>query len=794
MNAPSPARPRRRALRVFFIGLAALCLLGLVLAAVAGLWLRASLPTLQGELPLAGLGAPVSVLRDARGVPVVIAADRADLSRALGFLHAQERYFQMDLLRRRAAGELSALLGARTLDVDRAARLHGLREQAKAVVAALPPHQRSALEAYVAGINQGLEALAARPWEYLLLQATPAAWQPEDTVLCMYAMWFDLQDESGDYERSLQALYETAGEEGLDFVAGLGMPDDAALDGSQLPLAAVPAAAPAAAATQLAHATRPAAVTPGLEPAFQAGSNSFAVAGRHTTHGAALLANDMHLALRVPNVWYQAELRWHDAAGQAHRAAGATLPGAPALVVGSNGRVAWGFTNSNVDTVDVRLALPGQIRELRRERIEVRGEAPVELVVRGTDWGPVVTAPDAPRQYALRWNVHSPEAANLGLMDLESAGSAEEALAIGQRAGMPNQNLLVADRDGHVGWTVTGAVPVRAGTDGRLPRNADAEAARWTGWLAPENKPVIRDPADGLLWTANNRIVGGEALRLLGDSGYDSAIRARSIREDLRAAAARGPVDEAALLGVQLGDRAPHLKRWQALLLQVLAQPALAGDPRVAALREEVSAWQDRAAPASAGYRLIRAFRAQVAERALARYIAAARSIEPEADFGRFRVEAAVWTLVSQRPAAQLPAEYADWDALLQSAVRAVLDQAGDTPEAVRAWTWGARNTLRMEHPFAGALPGWLASHLNMVAEPLPGDAEMARYQSPGGGASERMVVAPGHEVNGIFHMPGGQAGHPLSPYFRASHDDWVLGRPAPLLSGTPVWQLTLQP
>ena len=126
MNAPSPARPRRRALRVIFIGLASLCLLGLVLAAAAGLWLRASLPSLQGELPLAGLGAPVSVLRDARGVPVVIAADRADLSRALGFLHAQERYFQMDLLRRRAAGELSALLGARTLDVDRAARLHAL--------------------------------------------------------------------------------------------------------------------------------------------------------------------------------------------------------------------------------------------------------------------------------------------------------------------------------------------------------------------------------------------------------------------------------------------------------------------------------------------------------------------------------------------------------------------------------------------------------------------------------------------------------------------------------------------
>ncbi|MFM1885788.1 MAG: Acyl-homoserine lactone acylase QuiP precursor [Pseudomonadota bacterium] len=784
----SPAR--HRLLRLGWISVSLLAGISLALVA-AGWWsLRASRPQLTGESALPGLSAPVRIARDARGVPAVQAATRRDAARATGFLHAQERFFQMDLLRRRAAGELAALFGERAVALDRSTRPHGFRERAREVVARLPAARREVLAAYVEGVNAGLRALPVRPWEYLLLREPPQPWQPEDTVLCMYAMWLDLQDEDAGYERSLQALYETGGPAAVDFLAGLQIPDDAAIDGTQLLAAALPPALPTVATAAAQHSRD------GLEPPFHVGSNSFAVAGALTGHGAALLANDMHLALRVPNVWYQAELRWTDPQGRSRRVVGATLPGTPAMVVGSNGAVAWGFTNANVDTVDARPVAATEIRVLRTERIAVRGGEAIDLPVRVTDWGPVVTDPQDAVQYAVRWNAHHPDAANLEVMALEDVADVDAALDAAHRAGMPNQNLLAADATGRIGWTVTGFIPQRAGTDGRLPRDSDATAARWTGWLPPDEVPVVRDPADGLLWTANNRIVGGAALAKLGDSGYDSALRARSIRNDLRALAGRGPVDEAGLLGVQLADRAPHLRRWQALLLQVLQRPAFATDPRAAAMRREVEAWQGRATPDSAGYRLIRAFRAQVGERTVAPWLAAARERYAEVDFGRFRLEEPVWRLLQARPATlldpALPA--ADWDRLLDSAVVAALDAAGSRPQDVAAWTWGRRNTLRMEHPIAAALPGWLARHLNMPAEALPGDAEMARYQSPGGGASQRLVVAPGREEQGIFHMPGGQSGHPLSPYYGGSHAAWAEGRPAALLAGTTVWELMLQP
>ncbi|MFI5336981.1 MAG: penicillin acylase family protein, partial [Opitutales bacterium] len=536
------------------------------------------------------------------------------------------------------------------------------------------------------------------------------------------------------------------------------------------------------------------------------GSNSFAVDGAHTTTGAALLANDMHLGLSVPTIWYRAVLEWTDGTGP-HRVAGVTLPGMPAIVAGSNGRIAWGFTNSYIDTSDVILAetdtiAQNQYRTLqgfvdfeeRTESIAVKGGKPVTFTTRWSKWGPVIAGPEEGRYLVLNWNAHYPEATNLGLRALETATSVAEAVAVGHAAGMPNQNLLVADSAGHIAWTVTGLIPRRIGFDGRLPVSWAYGDRHWDGWLPAADIPVIADPADGLLWTANNRIVGGAALAKLGNGGYDDGARAGAIRDDLRALTAGGkkaaPAD---LLAIQLDDRARYMDRWQQLLVSVLSDEAVARKPARGGLRSLVRAWNGHAGTAAA-YRLIRAFRTHVHERVLAPFAEAGESHFEGFSFGRLHSETAVWRLITEKPIRLLNPASPSWDSLLLAAADDVLAEAGQAGGSLADFTWGARNTLRMQHPFSRFLPGFLAGFLNMPAVPLPGDSRMPRVQGPGFGASERMVVSPGHEAEGILEMPGGQSGHPLSPFYRAGHEAWVRGEPSPFLPGPGQHTLLLTP
>ncbi|HET7535455.1 MAG TPA: penicillin acylase family protein, partial [Candidatus Didemnitutus sp.] len=299
-----------------------------------GWWqMRGSLARLDGDQILPGLGGPVKVERDARGIPTLTGATRTDVARALGFIHAQDRFFQMDLLRRRAAGELSEIFGAAAVDFDQSARRHGFRRTAEKVVAALSAEQRAVLDAYVAGVNAGLSSLRKTPWEYLVLRAPPQSWRAEDSVLCVYAMWFDLQDSTGHYERCLAALRQAYGAGTFAFFAPLGDAHDAALDGSRFPVPELP---PLRLESPAENST---AALVEFDSALRPGSNNFAIAGNHTANGAAILENDMHLSLAVPHIWYRASLAWTDDAGP-HRVTGVTLPGLPVVVAGSNEHVA----------------------------------------------------------------------------------------------------------------------------------------------------------------------------------------------------------------------------------------------------------------------------------------------------------------------------------------------------------------------------------------------------------------------------------------------------------------------
>lgn len=779
-------------------------LLVLALVALGAVWWRihASLPPLDGVRQLTGLSGPVKIERDALGVPTLTGASRLDVARATGFVHAQDRFFQMDLTRRSGAGELAELFGAAAVPLDRANRRHGFRTLAGQVLARLPAAHRALLEAYTAGVNAGLAALPRAPWEYAVLRADPQPWRAEDSLLVVYAMWLDLQDTSGHAELSLLALRETFGSEGVNFFAPRGTSWDSALDGSTFAPAPLPGfrlrprdAGSDAPATLAVDAVKP-------------GSNSFAVAGAHTDAGVALLANDMHLDHRVPHSWYRAVLAWTGEDGVLHRLVGVTLPGVPLLVVGSNGHIAWGFTNAYVDTADVVLVEADSTAQAyyrtadgyqeiaeRQETIRVKGAEPVTFVVRSTAWGPLFGANTGNPLLALRWTAHDPDALNLEVFGFETAATAAEAVAIAHRTGMPNQNLVVADSTGRIAWTLTGRIPRRVGYDGRYPVSWSYGDRRWDGWLSDDEIPVISDPSDGLLWTANQRLVGGETYAKLGDGGYDDGPRGAQIRDGLRALVTSGqkaaPAD---LLAIQLDDRALFLERWQKLLLTVLNDEAIAARRGRSELRDAVRQWNGRASTDSAAFRLVRVWRQRVAEHAFAPFFDRARARYAAFDSSSFQSEDALWRLASERPAGLLNPDFDSWDALLLQAADEVLAEADRAGRAPDKWTWGSHNRLAMSHPFSRLLPVTLRRLLDMPADPLPGATDMPRVQTPTHGASERLVVAPGREEEGLFHMPGGPSGNPLSPFYRTGHSAWVKGAPTPLLPGPAKHTLTLRP
>lgn len=782
-----------RWLKRILLGLLALVSLGL-----SGVWLtlRASLPVLEGETALPGLAAAVTIERDALGTVIATGTTRGDLAAALGYVHAQERYFEMDLLRRRAAGELAALLGAPVLPADREARVHRFRHRAEGFLAALPAGERELLSRYTEGVNAGLADLSARPFPYLLLGQTPEPWTEIDGLLAPIAMYFTLQDNQNRRELRLLELRAALPPAVHAFLTAPGTSWDSALAGDVLPDPPIPG--PEAIDLRSTDIADP---PPDAPPSSEGiGSNNFAVAGALTPHGGAILANDMHLGLRVPSLWFRAQLRWPDGAGGEHVVTGVTLPGAPFVVAGSNGHIAWGYTNSYGDWLDF-VALesePGDDGRYRtpegsepyathRERIAVRGGEDEWLEVRETRFGPMVGTSPEGQPLALQWVAHQAAGVNTGLGGMETARDIEAALAVARRTGMPAQNLLVAGADGRIAWSLMGRIPARGG-DGQLPLSGTDPAAAWQGFVEGERNPHLVDPPDGRLWTANARVASGAEAALIGDGGYTIGARGGQIRDGLRA---KESLSETDLLAIQLDDRALFLARWHALLGKVVAA---SGDPAVQALAAGLADWDDRASVDSSAYRITRAFRLRVHKRFLALFEPAVKARHPEFGWPSLpQVEGAVWATIEARPAHLLPRNHADWEAWLESAARDVAQHLATAGIAPADASWGLQNQSRIRHPLSSALPG-LGRLLDMPIQPLPGDQYMPRVQGPAFGASERLVVSPGRESQGIFHMPGGQSGHPLSPFYGSGHADWAAGRPSAFLPGEPAHRLHLHP
>lgn len=769
----------------------------LLLAIATTLWayqtLRASLPLVQGEQPLVGLSASVQIERDAAGVATLTAANRLDASRALGFLHAQERFFQMDILRRRAAGELSELVGEAVLELDRSARIHRFRQRATALLEQMSAADLEQLHAYTDGVNAGLATLKQRPFEYIVLRQPPAAWQPADTLLTIYAMYLQLHARQIDLQTTRGLLWDQLPEDVAAFLDPQGTIWDAPLDTTQVELVGIPDAYQ----FDLRN-LYPQSLVESLPETPDQGSNAWAVAGGLTVHGGAVLANDMHLELSVPNTWYRVVLRYGEPQRQI---VGVTLPGAPAIVVGSNGHLAWGFTNSQGDWSDLitlEVTEQGDYRtpdgnrsfEHYHEPLVVAGGQDQRLTIRETHWGPVVDEDHHGHPRVLRWTAHHPQAVNLDLIRLETAEDVNTGLDIAKRTGIPNQNILLADASGQIAWTIAGPMPKRAGCDTRRPLNWQVADACWLGWLPPTQYPYILNPSGQRLWSANARQVGGSALTHLGDGGYALGVRAQQIREALQAL---DQVSETDLLAIQLEDHSVLMHAWRSRLRAVVDQSAIAAVPERAILRDIVAGEHiPQASIDAVDYRLIQQFRFEVSQRVFAPLNSWLQSQDERFDYAHIRQrEGPLWTLVNQQPTHWLNPEFSDWQALLLDAADAVIERIG--AEQLAQARWGEVNILHMQHPLSQVLP-WGQRWLDMPTQALPGAVHVPRVQSPRNGASQRLVVSPGREEQGLFHMPGGQSGHPLSPYYRAGHEDWVMGHPSPLLPGAVRYTLYLHP
>jgi penicillin G amidase len=790
----------------------AMGILLLVLLLTLALWwsLRASLAKLDGRCPLPGLLASVRIERDAFGVPTIYATNRVDATRALGFLHAQERFFQMDLSRRAGAGELADLFGTVAVSFDQAQRIHRARTRAQKALAQASPSDRAILLAYTEGVVAGLNALVVRPPEYLALRSRPAPWVPEDTFLVAYAMFGDLHDISGDHDYHEEVLRQALPPAALAFFHSHDATWSAALDGSTVTMAPIPSAAEFSTANgegpALASASWPKVATgespqPDDESELSSrgtkGSNNWAVDGHRSGTGSAVVANDMHLSLRVPNTWYRARLVYQDPELGTQDVTGVTLPGTPVVVSGSNRYVAWGNTFSCLDITDLvvlefdpsnshRYRTPSGWRETERfdEVIHVLGGTNLVLQVEETTWGPVVTRGD--RRYALACAMHDPEAVNMGLLQVERARTVTQALDSAALAGAPVNNFVTGDRAGNIGYSFLGRLPQRFGFDGITPCSWADGSRGWNGWVPSTNYPRLINPSDGALWSANNRTLGSPDYYLLHPSDPDNGARARQIRDALLAA---NPASMEALWNIYRDDRALFLERWQKLMLSILERQA-ATNSAWRELQGYVTSWGVRAAPESQGYRLVRGFRA-IALNLL--YEPVNERIARVDRAVRIENEDAAWTMLTQKPSHLLNPRFGSYESLLDEAVsrlRADLAKRGISPSQA---TWGHRNHLGIGHPISKGVP-WLAHLLDMPDCPVSGDSHMPKVHAPGSGVSERMLVSPGHEESGWFNMPCGQSGHFLSPFYRSEMESWIKVQPQPFLPGPKTHELKLLP
>ncbi|PYQ54130.1 MAG: hypothetical protein DMF78_07120 [Acidobacteria bacterium] len=758
-SAPPPARSAAaRAGRAAGFAALAIALLSLLAVAVYWRWSRRALPQLDGEARLPGLAAPVTVRRDALGVPHLLAASIPDLMRAQGYVTAQDRMWQMDVLRRRAEGQLAEAFGPPALLADRDIRTLGLGEAARRALPLVPPDLRVVLDGYADGVNAWLDTHRdALPLEFHLLRFAPRRWEAVDSLAVGKLLALDLAQ--GWEDEALRAtLYDRLPLDVREMLFPRLFAQDRILVGHDVPV-------PPAATEALTETSR--------------GSNDLVISGSHTATGRPLLANDPHLGLGVPSIWAAVHLTAPDL-----DVAGVVLPGTPGVTLGRNRRIAWGCTNVHDDSADLyveefdprdpdRYRTPeGWARvRTRRETIRVRAGTlssswrDVEHVVRSTRHGPLLAI--GARQYALRWTSLEDAVELTAFARLQHAGSWDEFREAVRLFPGPSQNFVYADVDGHIGWYSAGHLPIRRAGDGSRPYAGASADGDWLGFVPFDELPHLADPPSGRIVTANNRLVGTDYPYKVTRGGI-GPWRAAAIFERLESREGWTADDFARLQGERLS--LPHRDLARALMEAAGRHGAEGAWSEVA---HEMKDWDGRLEPDSRPAALaVTTFRA-VGERVILPKVAGSPMARALA-----RRVAAIHKLILERPASWVPRGDGDWDGVLLASWRAAEGEIERRLGSDRSrWSWGALNVMAVQHPLARAA-SFLAPLLSPPAVPMGGFSTTPNVLTiqPSGaveGPSMRFIadLADPDDTRLVNFM--GQSGHPASEHYADQFDAW---------------------
>ncbi|GJL56407.1 MAG: peptidase [Nitrospirales bacterium] len=754
---------------------------------------------------LPGLSAPVKVVFDALGVPTMNALTRTDAMHALGYITARDRLFQMDWLRRTSAGRLAEIAGKSVVPVDIQQRVLGTQQMAQAIVKQLPAAQLAVLEAYAEGVNAFVSQAKALPFEFHLLGYRPDRWTVADSVLVLLGM-FHPPKWMIEHERMVTIMKEVLPPDVFNFLTWDLDPYTAALlrerQDVRLPdeMPPIPVESLASLKKSVTHQRTSQAPYP-LDKYWGRGSNGWALAPSKTATGRAMLASDMHLPISIPNIWYRVRLRYGTS-----ELNGVVVPGIPVVIVGTNGSIAWSFTDPFVDALDLVMIEtspdhPGAYRKadgwkpygVRHEVVKVKGGPDLPVDVKVTTWGPIAQRTLLEKPVAVHWVPMDPHAADFGLLHMDQANTIHEAITVMNQSRGPAMSAVLADNQGHIAWTLMGRVPLRMGLTGFSSVSWNDGAVGWQGYIRPEALPRIVDPPSGYVVAGNHRMVGAEYPHTIGHD-FPNGYRGHRITERLKAL--KG-VTEADMLALQLDTVSQPSQFYRQLALDILAKHQEHLSPSLEELQDVLAEWNGQADVDSVGLGFLLQIQRSLKNNVFEPYLAECRTHDQDFSYWAGDTDMALRRLLTAKIPSLLPDadQYPTWDAFLLSVLQKSVKQILEKHEmkSLKKLKWGDFNRQTYGHPLIHVFPG-LTGVLGLPNEAMPGCGECVRASSGVVGATERLVVSPGHLSDALFEMPGGQSGDPLSPHYRDHHRAWVEGLPTPLLPGPVRHTLSLRP
>jgi penicillin amidase len=810
---PGPGRRKGKRRWVRWLAATTACFVLLMVLGIAfGLWwLRsrtiAASPVLDGEIHLVDLSAPVTVRRDAHGMPHIDASSQDDMLLAQGYITAQDRLWQMDLYRRNSNGELAEILGSSLIKHDIAQRVLGFRRIAQRLYASLTADERHRLDVYARGVNLFIDQHRdTLPIEFRLLMYSPKAWSGQDSI-SVGLMMIDTLDTHWDVKLAREAVSSKLNNPKLEAdLYPVGSWRDHPPTGEVIDLTQPRPAAPAINDDEEDDRTQargaqaiegPAVGFPidfdfshfrtalGLPDCDDCapGSNNWVISGKHTASGKPLLANDMHLGLTEPNIWYMADLR-----APGFHTAGVTLPGFPFVIAGHNEHIAWGFTALYADVQDLYVEkVEGSNYQaadntwkplgMDREVIHVRGKPDVVLDVQSTDHGPLINpilsnlGENENHPISLKWTLYDATLNSLPVYAMNAASNWTEFSTALSAWAWPTQNVVYSDDQGHIAYHAVGRIPLRPGR--LVSRPIRDTLHEWQGYIPFDAMPAAFDPPSGFLATANSRVTTEKSAYPITLEWADP-YRTERIYKLLQGRNGLTPKD---MIAVQT-DIYSEADQELAHRFAYAIDHAAVGDDRLRKAADILRSWDGRLTTDSVAASLVTQARA------------ALRPLILEPKLGGLAREyrwsesaSAEEEIIMHGSPDWLPSGYKDWDALLAEAVRRGMDKSPEHPAAPRdisKWAYGNWHVVDIEHPLSAMLP--IVSRIAGTGpQPLSGDGITVKQVGHAFGPSQRFTMDWSNIDASTENIALGESSNPLSPYFRDQWNDYYGGTTFPL-------------